>query len=187
MAGAGPKEFLLCPEVQPVWFTPEAPERAARVNAQVPRPGESARGLPRANPGPVAAHWKPDTGRLAGFLQATPSHYRWAIELRDPRWLCDEVYAILRRHAAALCLHDLITNHPRQITADWVYLRFHGTNYGGSYSPQALTVQARQIEQYLADGLDVFAYFNNDAHGGGVANELISDSDGSPICKAIDE
>ncbi|HEY7494608.1 MAG TPA: DUF72 domain-containing protein [Candidatus Tectomicrobia bacterium] len=115
-------------------------------------------------------HWKPDTGRLAGFLQAAPRNYRWAIELRDPRWLCAEVYAILRRYATALCIHDLITDHPRHITTDWVYLRFHGTNYGGSYTGQALTVQARQIAQYLADGLDVFAYFNNDAHGYAVHN-----------------
>ncbi len=115
-------------------------------------------------------NWKPDTGRLADFLAAAPRHYHWAIELRDPRWLCAEVYAILRSYAAALCIHDLIIDHPRHVTADWVYLRFHGANYGGSYTHRALTVQARQIEQYLADGLDVFAYFNNDVHGYAVQN-----------------
>jgi uncharacterized protein YecE (DUF72 family) len=115
-------------------------------------------------------HWKPAPERLAGFLKAAPSAYHWAIELRDPRWLCDEVYAILRHSAAALCIHDLIADHPRHITADWIYLRFHGTHYGGSYTRQALTAQASQIEQYLADGLDVFAYFNNDAYGHAVHN-----------------
>src|SRR5262249_52973873 len=114
--------------------------------------------------------WKPDPGRLADFLQAAPRDYHWAIELRDPRWLCDEVYALLRNSATALCIHDLITDHPRYITADWVYLRFHGVSSGGSYTRQALTAQARQIEQYLNDGLDVFAYFNNDAHGYAVHN-----------------
>jgi len=115
-------------------------------------------------------NWKLDADRLAGFLEAAPRHYRWAIELRDPRWLCDEVYAILQRAAAALCIHDLITDHPRHLIADWVYLRFHGVRYGGSYPRQALTAQASQIEQYLAEGLDVFAYFNNDAHGHAVQN-----------------
>jgi len=114
--------------------------------------------------------WRLDPERLAGFLEAAPRDYHWAIELRDPRWLCDEVYTLLRRSAAALCIHDLIADHPRYITADWVYLRFHGVNYGGCYSRQALTAQARQIEQYLDDGLDVFAYFNNDAHGYAVHN-----------------
>jgi uncharacterized protein YecE (DUF72 family) len=115
-------------------------------------------------------NWKPDTDRLAGFLKVAPSAYRWAIEFRDPRWLCDEVYAILRSYTAALCIHDLIADHPRQITADWVYLRFHGVNAGGSYTRQALRAQTRQIEQYLDYGLDVFAYFNNDAHGYAVQN-----------------
>ena len=115
-------------------------------------------------------NWKPDTARLAGFLSAAPSSYRWAIEVRDPRWLCDEVYAILRSYSAALCIHDLIDDHPQHITADWVYLRFHGVSDGGSYTHQALTVRASQMAQYLADGLDVFAYFNNDAHGYAVHN-----------------
>jgi uncharacterized protein YecE (DUF72 family) len=115
-------------------------------------------------------HWTPDPVRLADFLRAAPRAYRWAIEVRDPRWLCDEVYAILRSCAAALCIHDLIADHSRPLTADWVYLRFHGTNYGGNYTHQALTAQARQIEAYLAAGLDVFAYFNNDLHGHAVHN-----------------
>jgi uncharacterized protein YecE (DUF72 family) len=46
-----------------------------------------------------------------------------------------------------------------------VYLRFHGDAYQGSYSPQALSAQARKIKSYLAAGLNVYAYFNNDAEG----------------------
>ena len=109
--------------------------------------------------------WNVDSARLANFLQAASGAYRWAIEFRDPRWLCDEIYTILQRYNAALCIHDLIPDHPRPITADWVYLRFHGASYGGNYPPQVLKAQARHIAQYVADGLDVFAYFNNDAHG----------------------
>ena len=71
---------------------------------------------------------------------------------------------------AALCIHDLITDHPRCLTTTWTYLRFHGVSSGGSYTRQALTAYATQIDQYLADGLDVFAYFNNDAHGCAVQN-----------------
>ena len=56
------------------------------------------------------------------------------------------------------------------MTAGWVYLRFHGDHYSGSYSPQFLTARAAEIRAYLADGLDVFAYFNNDAQGYAVQN-----------------
>jgi uncharacterized protein YecE (DUF72 family) len=56
------------------------------------------------------------------------------------------------------------------VTTDWVYLRFHGTGGGGSYSHQFLTGQARRIRGWLGKGLDVFAYFNNDAGGHAVTN-----------------
>jgi uncharacterized protein YecE (DUF72 family) len=53
-----------------------------------------------------------------------------------------------------------------------VYLRFHGNRYAGSYSAQYLAPRAREIRAYLADGLDVYAYFNNDIDGHAVHNAL---------------
>jgi uncharacterized protein YecE (DUF72 family) len=117
-------------------------------------------------------HWNVDVNRLTDFLKAAPSTARWAIEFRDPSWLCEEIYTILRRYNAALCIHDLIPGHPHHMTADWVYLRFHGVSHDGNYPPQALAAVASEIAQYLADGLAVFAYFNNDAHGYAVQNAL---------------
>ena len=71
-------------------------------------------------------NWKADPERLAGFLNVAPTDHRWAVEFRDPRWLCEAVFAILNEHRCALCIHDMIENHPRLVTAGWVYLRFHG-------------------------------------------------------------
>jgi hypothetical protein len=51
------------------------------------------------------------------------------------------MYLILRCYGAALCIHDMIDEHPDEITADWVYLRFHGPERGGNYAYQALNVQ----------------------------------------------
>ena len=111
--------------------------------------------------------WKAAAGRLEDFLAMCRRGCRWAVEFRDSSWLCEEVFASLRRHNAALVVHDLIADHPRDVTADFVYLRFHGAGqkYGGCYSPQALSAAARRICGLLDDGLDVYAYFNNDAHG----------------------
>lgn len=114
--------------------------------------------------------WGADPGRLEGFLEAAPEDLRWAVEVRDPSWLCEAVYAVLRRAGAALCIHDLIEDHPRQITADWTYLRYHGDRYAGSYSHQKLTAEAERITGRLANGTDVFAYFNNDKGGHAVFN-----------------
>ncbi len=111
-------------------------------------------------------HWRPDLPRLEAFLAALPAGWRWAMEFRDPAWLCRPVFERLRRAGVALCQHDLIPRHPREITADWVYLRFHGgADYSGRYGPRRLRPRVRLLRRWLAEGLDVHAYFNNDAAG----------------------
>jgi len=116
--------------------------------------------------------WDANPERLSAFLAAAPEGHQWAIEFRDPRWLCDRVYDILAKHRAALCIHDMIPNHPHEFTARWTYLRFHGEQYGGSYSYRRLGAEARRIRSYLSQGVDVFAYFNNDLGGDAVRNAL---------------
>lgn len=115
-------------------------------------------------------NWHADPERLATFLEAASTEYRWAVEFRDTDWLKKEVFDILKSHNTALCIHDMIDHHPVEVTADWIYLRFHGGHYGGSYSHQRLISEAARIDDWLRDGLDVFAYFNNDAHGYAVDN-----------------
>jgi uncharacterized protein YecE (DUF72 family) len=115
-------------------------------------------------------NWRVDADRLAGFLRVAPRSVRWALEFRDPSWLCEEIFFVLQSHNAALCIHDMIKDHPRRLTADWAYLRFHGQHYGGSYAPEALAAEAEWINQQLSAGRDVFAYFNNDAQGHAVGN-----------------
>lgn len=111
--------------------------------------------------------WRRDVGRLEEFLDAAPKHLRWAVELREESWVHDDVFDVLRRHGAALCIHDLLDKHPREVTTDWTYVRFHGPNalqekYWGRYGPERLEPIAAWMEERLADGLDVYAYFNND-------------------------
>jgi uncharacterized protein YecE (DUF72 family) len=114
--------------------------------------------------------WDVNIERLRDFLAAAPRRHRWTVEFRDPRWLIKEVYDLLRRYRAALCIHDMIPEHPREITADWVYIRFHGGHYDGNYDDAALAVYAREIESYLEAGLDAYVYFNNDLHGHALKN-----------------
>jgi uncharacterized protein YecE (DUF72 family) len=114
--------------------------------------------------------WNVNVERLREFLEAAPPKYRWTVEFRDPRWFTPEVYDVLHRHRAALCIHDMIPEHPREITADWVYMRFHGGHYDGNYDDATLRAYAKEIEAYLASGLDVYVYFNNDLHGHAVRN-----------------
>ena len=85
----------------------------------------------------------------------------------------EEVYAVLRAHNAALVVHDMMKDHPREVTADWVYLRFHGpgeADYEGSYSNLALSGVARRIRRHLKQGREAFVFFNNDQNGYAVQN-----------------
>ena len=82
---------------------------------------------------------------------------------------------VLRRHNAALCIHDLLEPHPFELTADWTYVRFHGPDaiehpYHGSYGEAQLGRWADRLGPVLDDGRDVFAYFNNDWYGHAVTD-----------------
>ena len=59
-------------------------------------------------------------------------------------------------------------------TAPFVYLRLHGPSrthlYAGSYSDDDLRWWAERIREWLDQGHDVCAYFNNDGQGHAVEN-----------------
>lgn len=114
--------------------------------------------------------WTRNVERLDEFLSVAPRSIRWAVELREPSWVHEDVFAVLRRHGAALCLHDLLADHPVELTADWTYVRFHGPKalerpYHGSYGPARLDAWADRLRPLLEQGGDVYAYFNNDFDG----------------------
>lgn len=116
--------------------------------------------------------WHANPERLADFLARAPGKQRWAVEFRDADWLRPEVMEVLERHGAALCIHDLLAEHPWTTTTDWTYLRFHGMTESGDYSPQFLSSRADRITEMLLTGLDVYCYFNNDDQGFAPNNAL---------------
>jgi uncharacterized protein YecE (DUF72 family) len=121
--------------------------------------------------------WHRNVTRLDEFLDAVPSDIRWAVELRDPSWLHDDVYATLERHGAALCIHDLLPHQPWLRTTSWTYVRFHGPNalaepYHGRYGGRRLWRAAERLAGWMDAGDDVYAYFNNDFHGHAVDDAI---------------
>lgn len=111
--------------------------------------------------------WKRDVGRLEHFLEVAPRDVSWAVEVRDRTWLHDDVFDCLARHGAALCIHDLLDDHPWLLTTDWTYVRFHGADaparpYHGRYGPGGLEPAAEQLSRWNESGAAVWAYFNND-------------------------
>jgi uncharacterized protein YecE (DUF72 family) len=121
-------------------------------------------------------NWHRDLGRLEAFLAkarelSSPLRpLRWAVEFRDPSWLCDATFDLLSEYEVALCCHDLLADHPWELTAPWGYARFHGPDartrkYVGDYGEAALRGPAAVLARWVSAGNDVFAYFNNDTGG----------------------
>jgi uncharacterized protein YecE (DUF72 family) len=122
--------------------------------------------------------WHRDAPRLDEFFQVAPRKLRWAVELREESWLHEAVFDVLRRHGAALCVHDLLVDHPFLLTTTWTYIRFHGPAardhpYQGAYGARRLAPWAKRIRSLLGEGNDVYCYFNNDYEGHAVADATL--------------
>lgn len=119
--------------------------------------------------------WKQNAERLERFLKMLPKKYRYAMEFRNSSWYDPTVYTILRKHNVAFCIYELeFHQSPRQITADFVYVRLHGPGrkYQGSYADPGLRKWARDCLKWQLAGKDVFVYFDNDQEGYAAFNAL---------------
>ncbi len=122
--------------------------------------------------------FRKDAERLDRFLgelarASARSPWRVAVEFRHPDWLDEEVYGILDRHGAAVCLADLpICPITEPNDAPFVYVRRHGPRgrYRGSYPPGRIAADAARIRGWLAAGREVWVYYNNDTEGHAVAD-----------------
>ncbi len=102
-----------------------------------------------------------------GTLEELPSG-RHCFEFRHPSWFTEEVYALLRRHRAALVIGD----HPErpfqshEITAklDLRSLPLGRRGRRGNYSERELEDWRRRIASWRSQ-VEVYAYFNNDWEG----------------------
>lgn len=120
-------------------------------------------------------HWHRNPERLQAFLQVARNTYRYAFEFRDPSWFDPRVYAILAKHRAAFCIHDLNRQlSPLEITTDFVYVRLHGPDgpYRGNYDIPTLSLWARRISEWQDMGMPVYCYFDNDERGYAPQNAL---------------
>jgi uncharacterized protein YecE (DUF72 family) len=119
--------------------------------------------------------WKINVVRLGEFLRELPQRHRYTFEFRNPTWHVPEVYDTLRRHRAALCIHEIAGFQcPFEVTADFIYVRLHGPSdkYQGVYSESALRTWANRIQNWRKELTHVFVYFDNDQSGFAAKNVL---------------
>lgn len=105
-----------------------------------------------------------DTEVLADFLAELPQEMRAAFEFRHESWFDDEVYALLEKQNAALCLAesaDLVT--PRKVTADFGYLRLRREDYADA----DLEDWAAFVKKQKRKWGEVYVYFKHEEEGVG--------------------
>ena len=107
--------------------------------------------------------------RLDRFLERLPFGPRYAVEVRNRRWLTAEFGQMLRGRGVALVLQDLYYM-PRM---DWLTAPFTVVRWLGRRSDVArfdrvqidrtreLATWASRVRRFLDAGVDVYGYFNN--------------------------
>jgi uncharacterized protein YecE (DUF72 family) len=107
-----------------------------------------------------------DRERVSSFLSLLDSRFRYAVEARNPGFVNEEFFSLLRERNTAWCISESAGRYPyaEVVTADFVYLRLHGREslYASSYSDEELLGIK---EKMLGWGKDTYAYFDNDAQG----------------------
>jgi uncharacterized protein YecE (DUF72 family) len=110
---------------------------------------------------------------LATFLQALPTGYRYAVELRDPSWHNDQTSPLMRQHGVAWVALDYL-DLPRVIhnTADFLYVRWIGQH--GRFPAQnreLIDVTPKlqwwwdQLRPQLSQVDTLFGFFNDEYAG----------------------
>lgn len=133
--------------------------------------------------GPILFQFPPkfqlEFPRLEKFVGLLPKKRRFTFEFRHQSWFTSKVYELLKKNNLALTIADTpVYPMEEKVTADFIYVRLHGTAklYASEYTPPQLEEWAKKIKRWLTKELDVYVYFDNDAHGYAPKNasELIS-------------
>jgi len=107
--------------------------------------------------------------RLETFLRGLPSGSRYAVELRNRKWLNSSLVEMLSQHNVALVLQDLYYMPKLNwITADFTVIRWLGRRSDIEVfdriqidRTEVLERWAQRVAGFLDDGVDVYGYFNN--------------------------
>jgi uncharacterized protein YecE (DUF72 family) len=114
-----------------------------------------------------------DLDVLETFIKLLPKKRVAVFEFRHKSWFSEDTYKLLSEFNAGFCIHDMPgVPTPRVVTADIIYIRFHGPTgkYQGNYSKSALQSWAKWLKDRTKEVRSIYAYFNNDINANAIRN-----------------
>ena len=102
---------------------------------------------------------KVDAKLLGEFLAVLPRGVPSAFEFRHNSWFADEVFELLKSRNLALCVAETEERTtPDVVTADFCYYRYRKP----SYTAEERRAMIGRMQEHLAAGRNVFAYFKHE-------------------------
>lgn len=100
-----------------------------------------------------------DAELLRDFLNTLPRGVPAAFEFRHESWFVDATWDVLREKHVAVCVAETETRTtPDVVTTDFAYYRFRKP----TYTADERRAMMDRIEQHLAAGRNVYAYFKHE-------------------------
>lgn len=113
----------------------------------------------------LPANFSRDIERLKIILGLARG-FKFVFEFRHDSWFEPEVYHWLQRKGCGMVISSApCFPYHEQATGDILYIRLHGEQklYHSAYSQERLLYFAAMIKKYSSQGIETYAYFNNDA------------------------
>jgi len=123
-------------------------------------------------------NFKLNIERLKNFIETLKKNNicRQVFEFRHKSWFCNETYDIFKKYNVTICMADwpckLLCSKNLIDTADFIYIRRHGTKgqlYNGCYSLRQLKKDKTLI---LKKNKPAYIFFNNDTDGWAIKNAI---------------
>ena len=112
--------------------------------------------------------YNPDN--LEAFFKLLDPTFAYAVEFRNPSWLREETWRLLKTYGVAYTIVDEPLLPPEiHLTADLAYFRWHGkgekTWFDYRYSGDELDGWVPKVSEAAGQVKAVYGYFNNHFHG----------------------
>ncbi len=114
---------------------------------------------------------------LEEFFKILPTNIKFAVEFRDPSWMREETWPLLRKYKVAYTVVDEPLLPPEvHLTSNIAYFRWHGHGtrpwYNYRYARKELEPWVPKVVETATKVEKVYGYFNNHYHGFAVENCL---------------